>query len=53
MEKAKSKGKYYMLFIFWLAVIIFLLATPAFRQWFWLALPGTCTYLAYSLDLIE
>ncbi|HNE93659.1 MAG TPA: hypothetical protein PLY81_00105 [Chitinophagaceae bacterium] len=53
MEKTKSKSKYYLLFIFWLAIIVFLLATPDFRQWFWLALPGTCTYLAYSLDLID
>jgi hypothetical protein len=53
MERTKSKAKYYILFIFWLTLMVIMLALPDYRQWFWLALPGTCTYFAYSLSLIE
>ena len=52
MEQTKSKAKNWIYFTLWFAVLIFLLMTPAYRQYFWLALPGTATQFALGLDLI-
>ncbi|HEY0298269.1 MAG TPA: hypothetical protein VGB84_03540 [Arachidicoccus sp.] len=46
-----SKGKYWVWFFIWLVVIICLLIWM--RQWFWLALPGTVTYFAKAMGLID
>ncbi|MBC7587240.1 MAG: hypothetical protein H7178_02685 [Chitinophagaceae bacterium] len=48
----KSRTKYWLLFIIWLAIMVFMLFMPQFRPFFWLALPGVVTYFAYGLDLI-
>jgi Na+-transporting NADH:ubiquinone oxidoreductase subunit NqrB len=53
MEATKSKGKYWLYFFIWLAIILFMLIKPDLRQWFWLALPGVVTYFAYALDIVE
>ncbi len=50
MEARKSTGKYWALCFLWLAILITLLIV--YRQFFWLALPGTVTYFAKALDLI-
>ncbi len=50
MEAQQSRSKYWALFFFWLAVLITLLIV--YRQFFWLALPGTVTYFAKALDLL-
>jgi len=50
MEAIQSRAKYWVLFFIWLAILVMLLFY--YRQFFWLALPGTCTYLAKALDLI-
>ncbi|MDE3236926.1 MAG: hypothetical protein KGO81_13310 [Bacteroidota bacterium] len=52
METQKSRGKYWIYFTIWLAIIIFMLATPQYRQFFWLALPGVCTYFALGMDIM-
>lgn len=51
MEEVKqSKGKYWALCFVWLAAMITLLVV--YREFFWLALPGTVTYFAKAMDLI-
>ncbi|HVZ24595.1 MAG TPA: hypothetical protein VG842_00985 [Sediminibacterium sp.] len=51
MEEVKqSRGKYWALFVLWLAILVTLLIV--YRQFFWLALPGTATYFAKAMDLI-
>lgn len=53
MEQVKkSRTKYWILCFVWTAVMVFMLATPEYRQWFWLALPGSSTYFALGMDLI-
>ncbi len=53
MEQAKkSTAKYWALFFFWTALMTTMLILPDARQWFWLALPGVCTYFALGMDLI-
>jgi uncharacterized membrane protein YhaH (DUF805 family) len=53
METAKkSRGKYWLFFIIWLAIMVTMLIIPDSRQFFWLALPGVVTYFAYGLDLV-
>jgi hypothetical protein len=50
MEAVKSNGKNLLWFFIWLGILITLLVV--YRQFFWLALPGTVTYFAKSLDLL-
>lgn len=50
MEVKQSRTKYWVHCFFWLAILITL--AIFYRQFAWLALPGTVTYLAKSLDLI-
>jgi hypothetical protein len=50
MEATKSNGKYWLWFFVWLGILITLLFV--YREFFWLALPGTVTYFAKSMDLI-
>jgi hypothetical protein len=50
MEANKSTAKYWVIFFFWLAVLITLLVV--YREFFWLALPGTVTYFAKAMDLM-
>jgi hypothetical protein len=52
MEAKKSTGKYWVYFTIWTALLVFLLATPDVRQWFWLALPGVCTHFAKGMDIM-
>jgi hypothetical protein len=50
MEAQQSTAKYWVYFFFWLALMIALLIF--YRQWFWLALPGTCTYFAKGMNIM-
>jgi hypothetical protein len=50
MEVKQSRAKYWVLFTVWLAILITLMFV--YRQFFWLALPGVCTYFAKGMDLI-
>jgi hypothetical protein len=50
MEAVKSNGKNWLWFFIWLGILITLLVV--YRQFFWLALPGTVTYFAKSLYLL-
>ncbi len=50
MEAVKSNSKNWLWFFIWLGILITLLVV--YRQFFWLALPGTVTYFAKSLDLL-
>jgi hypothetical protein len=50
MEAKVSTGKYWIWFFIWLGIMITLLVV--YREFFWLALPGTVTYFAKALDLI-
>jgi len=52
MEAKKSRTKYWIYFFIWFAIIIFMLATPSVRQFFWMALPGVCTYFALAMDIM-
>lgn len=50
MEVKQSAGKYWFLCFLWLAIMIVLIIF--YRQFFWLALPGTATYFAKAMDII-
>jgi len=51
MEETTSRAKYWVWFFVWFIIIVALLIWE--RQWFWLALPGTLTYLVKALGLID
>ncbi len=50
MTEQKSTGKYWLLFFVWLGILVTLMVV--YREFFWLALPGTVTYFVKGLDLI-
>lgn len=50
MQAKQSTTKYWVLCFIWLAILITLIVF--YRQFFWMALPGTATYFAKALDLI-
>ncbi|CAN5246881.1 hypothetical protein BH11BAC6_BH11BAC6_16740 [soil metagenome] len=50
MEATKSTAKYWIYFFLWLAIMVVLLIF--LRQFFWLALPGVCTYFALAMDIM-
>jgi hypothetical protein len=50
METTKSTAKYWVLFFLWLVIMIALLVF--YRQFFWLALPGVCTYFAKAMNIM-
>ncbi|MBL0883322.1 MAG: hypothetical protein HYI21_02930 [Sediminibacterium sp. Gen4] len=50
MEAKQSTAKYWALCFFWLAAMITLLFV--YREFFWLALPGTVTYFAKAMDIM-
>jgi hypothetical protein len=50
MEAQQSTGKYWILFFLWLGILVTLMFV--YREFFWLALPGTVTYFAKGMDLI-
>lgn len=52
METKKSTKKYWIYFSIWAAILLFMLITPDVRQFFWLALPGTCTHFAKAMDIM-
>jgi hypothetical protein len=52
MEAKKSTTKYWVYFTIWTAILLFMLITPDVRQFFWLALPGTCTHFAKAMDIM-
>lgn len=52
MEAQQSTKKYWIYFTIWTAIILFMLFTPSVRQFFWLALPGTCTHFVKAMRLI-
>ena len=49
MEAQSNTKKYWALFFLWFAILIVLLFV--YREFFWLALPGTITYFAKAMDL--
>lgn len=51
MEETTSRGKYWVWFFVWLAIIICLMIWA--RQWFWLALPGVLTYFVKAMGLMD
>jgi hypothetical protein len=50
MEAKQSTAKYWVLCFLWLAAMITLLVV--YREFFWLALPGTVTYFAKGMDIM-
>lgn len=50
--EAKSRGKYWFWFFVWAVIITVMLVMPDVRQYFWLALPGVCTYFALAMDIM-
>ncbi len=50
MEAKRSTLKYWFYFFIWLAIIITLFIV--YRQFFWLALPGVCTYFVLAMDIV-
>jgi hypothetical protein len=52
MEAGKSRAKYWVYFFIWLAIITTMLIIPDIRQFFWMALPGTCTYFALAMGIM-
>jgi hypothetical protein len=50
MEAKQSTGKYWVLFLLWLVALVVLMVV--YREFFWLALPGVCTYFAKGMDII-
>lgn len=51
MTAQESTGKYWGWFFVWLTIIILMLIFV--RQFFWLALPGTVTYFAKAMNLLD
>jgi len=49
MEVQTNTKKYWALFFLWFAILIVLLFV--YREFFWLALPGTLTYFAKAMKL--
>jgi hypothetical protein len=49
MEATKNTKKYWILCFLWLAIMITLMVV--YREFFWLALPGTVTYFAKAMDI--
>lgn len=49
MEATKNTKKYWILCFLWLAIMVTLLIV--YREFFWLALPGTVTYFAKAMDI--
>ncbi|WP_298299301.1 hypothetical protein [Hydrotalea sp.] len=52
MENKTSTGKYWILFLLSLVLIIIMLISPDVRPYFWLALPLVCTFFVKALDVI-
>jgi hypothetical protein len=50
MEAKQSTGKYWALFFLWLAALVVLMFV--YREFFWLALPGVCTYFVKAMNII-
>jgi len=51
MTTQQSTGKYWGFFFLWLVIIILMLIF--IRPFFWLALPGTVTYFAKAMNLLD
>lgn len=51
MEAQKNTKKYWVLFFTWFVILIALFVV--YREFFWLALPGTLTYFAKAMDLFN
>lgn len=51
-ETKKSTGKYWIYFAIWSVILIAMLYLPQYRQFFWLAMPGTATSFAKGMDII-
>ena len=49
MEAQKNTKKYWLYCFGWLAIMVTLLVV--YREFFWLALPGTVTYFAKAMDI--
>lgn len=52
MEAKASTKKYWFWFFLWTAILIYMLVDSDVRQFFWLALPGVCTYFAKAMDIM-
>jgi hypothetical protein len=54
MEARRSRSKYWILFFVWLVIMIIMLIDIGgeTRKYFWLALPGVCTYFALAMDIM-
>lgn len=50
IETRKSTGKHWFWFVVWLGALVTLMFV--YREFFWLALPGTVTSFARGMDLI-
>lgn len=51
METSQNTSKYWLWFFVWLAIIILMLIFV--RPFFWLALPGTVSYFAKAMNLLD
>ena len=49
MEAQQNTKKYWIYCFAWLAILVTLLVV--YREFFWLALPGTVTYFAKAMDI--
>ena len=49
MEAQKNTKKYWIYCFTWLAIMVTLMFV--YREFFWLALPGTATYFAKAMDI--
>ncbi len=49
MEAQKNTMKYWIYCFAWLAIMVTLMFV--YREFFWLALPGTATYFAKAMDI--
>jgi hypothetical protein len=49
MEAQKNTKKYWIYCFAWLAIMVTLMVV--YREFFWLALPGTVTYFAKAMDI--
>jgi hypothetical protein len=53
MENKQPTGKYWFWCFVWTAIMAAMIIYVPVRQFFWLALPGACTYFAKAMNIID
>lgn len=52
-EQSSSNKSAWLWFFVWLTIIIVMLISSTARPFFWIALPGTVTFFAKAMNLLD